>query len=174
MGAMKPASVNMGELMPYYQALTWFHEQYGHKRLKNVGSLDVHVITDSQVIANWGTQSSNLNVPLPKTGIVYHAGMRELVRMGYQLQYHWAPRSTSLLNWASDLISSLCRRELLKAFNPTLDAGVVSWRAMEAIRSVVFCNPVTGLPINMYDLNPCEESNAHIPANQSAPADQPG
>jgi hypothetical protein len=173
-GAMDPASVNMAELMPYYQAFSRFHEEFGHKRLKRTGTLNCHVVTDSQTIAKWGAQTSDLSQPLPRPGFVYHAGLRELVRMGYQLTYHWAPRSTSLLNWAADLISALCRKEILKLANPTVDAGVISWRAMEAIRQVVFCNPATGEPINLYDLNPIEETNACVPANQPAPAGQPG
>ena len=167
-GGMAPASINMAELMPYYQALTWFHAKYGDQRLKVKGSIDCHIITDSQTIANWGNQTANLSLPLPNPGRPYHAGLRELVRTGYQLHYHWAPRDTSDLNRLADLIASLSRKAILAV--DSIRAGI-SQRAAEAVHAITFCDPATGQPINLCDLNPQEENHASISANQSGVTD---
>lgn len=109
-GGMNLGSVNLAETMPYVHALTWYDSQYGKERLKQTGLLNVHVITDSMVIAEQGTQVMQPDRPLPRTQRLPWADMRELHAMGYHLTYHWLGRSTTLLNWCADLIASLARK----------------------------------------------------------------
>lgn len=108
-GAMYPASVNFAEQMPYLHALTWFHANGGRDIVKSLGQLHVPIVTDSQVIASHGAQASDMSQSLPTTQTFLWAQWRELLRYGYVCSFHWAPRSTSLLNWACDLLASLAR-----------------------------------------------------------------
>ena len=108
-GAMFPASVNFAEQMPYLHALTWFHANGGRDLVKSVGQLYVPIVTDSQVIATHGAQASDPSQPLPTTQTFLWAQWRELLRYGYVCSFHWAPRSSSLLNWACDLLASMSR-----------------------------------------------------------------
>lgn len=108
-GAMYPASINFAEQMPYLHALTWFHANGGRDLVKSMGQLHVPIVTDSQVIANHGTTASDPTQPLPTTQTFLWAQWRELLRYGYVCSFHWATRSSSLLNWACDLLASLNR-----------------------------------------------------------------
>lgn len=56
-GAMDCGSINLAEAMPYLQSLTWYDVHHGKERLKALGYLRVHILTDSQVTANWGNQA---------------------------------------------------------------------------------------------------------------------
>lgn len=158
-GAASKGSVNMAEAMPYFQAMFWFHNAHGVDRIKRRGALQVHIITDSQVTVNHGRKAANLKEALPK---IPHrpiwAGMREFGYMGYEFHWHWAPRSTNNLNWASDLIAALARREILllgqdfdtRGFSGTALAA----RAAESMANVQFQDPADGSPIDLNHLNP--------------------
>lgn len=155
-GAMNAGSVNFAETMPYLQALNWYDQHGGGKaRLKEQGFLRVHIITDSQVIARWGTEA--LNGALPRKHIVMWAGLKEFRRLGYCIDFHWANRSTSLLNWASDLIAGMARREMQRSMDPKVGDGVLAVRAANALASVKFEDPRSGEPISPYHLNHDEE-----------------
>jgi hypothetical protein len=161
-GGMNAASVNMAELMPYYQAICWFEHTYGRARRKQYPLLQTHIITDSQVIATWGTQAADLSRPLPSTGIMYLAGLRELARMGYQLHYHWLPRATSQLNQIADLVATLSRRELMRCVRDDAATIALRERVIQAMQRVRFCDPNTGEPILLQDLNPDENDHGRI------------
>jgi hypothetical protein len=152
-GAMNPGSINFAETMPYLQLINWYDQHGGGKeRLRQYGFVRVHIITDSQVIARWGTASAGSG-DLPRNHIVMWAGLRELRRLGYQFTFHWANRSESLLNWMADLVAGMARRELLRLLDKFDVGDVISQRAAAAIQGLYFANPLTGEPINIYHLN---------------------
>lgn len=151
-GAMNVGSVNFAETMPYLQAINWYDQVGGGKdRLKQQGFIRVHIITDSQVIANWGTRAASSG-DLPRKHIMLWAGVRELRRLGYQFYFHWANRSTTLLNWTADLIAGLSRREILQLAGSEHDTDLAT-RAARALENVRFDDPSTGQAISLYHLN---------------------
>ncbi len=173
-GGMNLGSVNCAESMPYMQALTWFDAVYGKERLKARGHLNVHVLTDSQTIATWGNRAMSPEGTLPRSNIAIWAPMREYRRLGYHCQFYWAARSTTQLNWASDLIAALCRQEIQRAMDPRIGDGVLSIRAANAIAKVKFHGP-DDQPINPYHLNPDEEHVNHADGHDpgTGHSDQP-
>ena len=173
-GGMNVGSINLAELMPYLQTLNHFHEQRGREILETKGLLRVHVLTDSSTITAWGNRVANLKADLPKTSSPFHAAMRQFGRLGYHLQYHWGPRSQNCLNWASDLIAALSRRGVMRCRENADNDTNLSLHAANAIDNVRFCDPATGEPIDIHDLNPSEDTNASTsdreggqPPNQS-------
>lgn len=114
-GGMNMGSVNLAEFMPYLHALSWYHSTHGQERLALRGFLDVHIVTDSRVIALGGLAACNLTKPLPKTHRALWTAMRTFVGQGYRIQFHWAPRSTTLLNACCDLLASLGRLGIQRA-----------------------------------------------------------
>ena len=161
-GAMDAGSINLAEGMPYLQALNWYDNNGGKQRLRDQGTLNVHVITDSQVIAGWGTAAATLGVALPRNNAVIWAGMRELGRLGYRMHYHWCNRATSGLNNVADLIAGLCRLEMIDLKLYPSEASI-AMRAAEAIDRVRFADPATGEPISIYHINPEENPDAGSP-----------
>ncbi len=154
-GAADCGSVNFAESMPYGQALTWYDNLFGKDILDEIGYLNVHILTDSQVIANWGNRAMALDGgDPPRKQLAFWAGMRELRRVGYHCVFHWAPRMTTELNWAADLMAGLTRREVMLAANPAyISGGDYATRAANAVANLVFCDPETGRPLNPYELN---------------------
>lgn len=153
---MDCGSVNFAESMPYVQALTWYDNNYGKEILNGLGFLNVHILTDSQVIAHWGTTAmSSSGEPPPRKQLMLWAGMRELRRVGYHCTFHWAPRLTTEFNWAADLMAGISRREVMNALDPAYVAGAdPATRAANAIGNLVFYDPATGQRLDPYKLNP--------------------
>lgn len=155
-GAANVGSVNFAETMPVLQPINWYDMVGGGKeRLRTIGVLRVHIITDSQVIARWGTQAANLGQSVPRKHAAFYAGLRELGRLGYCFNFHWAGRSTSLLNWTADLLAGLARHQI-KELNPETNIGSLADQAALALAGVSFADPTTQEAINIYDLNPDE------------------
>jgi len=162
-GGLSAGSVNLAEMMPYLTGLINYHEQYGKRQLKMRSPLQVHIITDSQVTCYHGVAAASATEELPK---VSHrplwAGMRDLGRMGYRIHYHWAARSTSMLNWASDLIAYLARKNIKNIE----EEDQLAARARAAIEQVQFVDPATGEGIDIHALNPdVEDHNACPPTS---------
>lgn len=160
-GAMNIGSVNSAESLPYLQALSWFDAKHGRERLRARGILNVHIITDSKVIATWGTKAMSPAGDLPRANVAYWAAMREFRRLGYHCHFHWANRSTTQLNWTADLIAGMARRELQAASKQVEFPEGISQRALQAVAGLQFANPETGEPIDIYHLNPTEE-HTHV------------
>ena len=93
-GGMDCGSVNFAESMPYVQAITWYDAHHGKALLKQLGMLRVHILTDSQVIAGWGTKAMQGHSEIPRKHIGLFSAMREYRRLGYHCNFHWAPRMT--------------------------------------------------------------------------------
>jgi hypothetical protein len=85
--------------------------------------------------------------------------------MGYDIQWHWAKRSTSSLNSLADLIAGLSRREILQ-MRPDLPLPGnedIAKRAADALSNVCFVDPVDGGQIDIHALNPMELSDGGSP-----------
>lgn len=151
-GAANAGSINFAESLPYMQALSWYDKFFGKARLRELHSgIHVHVLTDSQIVARWGTEAANLETvtPLPRDHIAIWSTIREYRRLGYVFTFHWAPRLTSGLNWAADLIAGLCRRQITQAvrgIDPSQGVNLVE-RAAAALTQVRF-------DYDIYALNP--------------------
>ena len=152
-GGMSDGTVNVAELMPYLQALGYFHNQGGKQRLKRDGLVRVFIITDSRVTATNGTTAVNPTKPLPRSHGPLWAAMREYANLGYAIKFRWAQRSDSLLNWTSDLVAGLSRRAMLRGTEQIV-RGDTATEAAEAIEDVEFVDPESGEAINLQDLNP--------------------
>lgn len=163
---MNFGSVNLAEMMPYFQALSWYHNAHGMRRLKERCPLLVHVITDSQVTALHGNRAASGYESLPKIGHrALWAAMREFKVLGYQIEYHWAERNDSGLNNLADLIAGLSRR-VVKNINPVEVDSALSGCGADAVGQVTFKDPKTGCPISPYEINPIEEPNAERPDSE--------
>jgi hypothetical protein len=135
-GGANLGSVNFAEAMPYLTALTWYDANVGKRLLKQLGSLRVHIITDSQVVAHWGTKACQIGEELPRRQIHTWATIREYRRLGYLFRFHWAERMSSGFNWACDLVAGLARvhtRDALAA-----GEGDFTAKALTAITNVQF------------------------------------
>lgn len=162
-------SINVAEMMPYLQALTWYYHHAGKVEIKKRGLLRVHVITDSRVTVIHGRAAANPGAELPKVPQrALWASMRELGRMGYDLQWHWAQRSTSSLNFLADLIAALARRELLLLGREVQLRGyedeALAKKAADALDQVQFVDPIDGTTLDVNALNPMEISDAGGPS----------
>lgn len=152
-GAVNQGSINFAEMMPYLQLLTWFDQYHGKARLENRGSLRVHIVTDSQVVANWGAAAMSPTSLTPRKQGPYWAAMRYLRSLGYLCEFHWAPRQTTELNWAADLIAGLARAAVLDLPGDLhISSQTVGQRAAEAIGNLDFKSP-DGTPLDVYELH---------------------
>jgi len=152
-GGMNAGSVNFAESMPYIQLLSWYDANGGKARLKEQGTLNIHILTDSQVVAHWGNRAMASAVDLPRKHIMLWAGLRELRRLGYMCTFHWSPRMTTQANWACDLIAGLTRREVISANEPGSVAGNASQRAATVIANMRLYDPATGQELNPHFIN---------------------
>ena len=154
-GGCDSGSVNLAESMPYLQSLTWYDTYHGKERLRKTGLLNVHIVTDSQTVAKWGTNAMSAHAELPRKMLALWSGMRELRRLGYNCQFHWLPRQTTELNWVADLIAGLSRGAVIHAKNSDMfKNGDVAKAAASAISSLVFYDPETEEPLSPYNYNP--------------------
>lgn len=110
-GNADSGSITFAEAMPYVQALTWFDATFGHQRLKTAGFLDVHIVTDSNVIARLGAAMAAGDTPVPQQQMYLGAYCKALAKARYRLHWHWARRDTSELNKICDALSKRHRKE---------------------------------------------------------------
>jgi hypothetical protein len=163
-GAMSRGSINLAEMMPYYQALCWYHHVHGKERLKRRAPLRVHVITDSQVTTTHGNAAAHGSATLPKVGHrALWMAMREFGNMGYAIQFHWAGRSDSSLNNLCDLVAALSRRAIRDMPEHAASATAVT----QAFSDLTFRDPETGEPLSPYSFNP--DTELPDDGNNSAP-----
>lgn len=109
-GACDGSSINLAEMMPTLHGLTWYHNKHGRGHLHRLGTLHVHIITDSKVTTEHGALAVDLNAALPAANLLFWSGVREFKRKGYQIQFHWLERLTTEWNQCADLVASLSRR----------------------------------------------------------------
>lgn len=152
-GAVNQGSISFAETIPYLHLLSWFDQHYGKERLQSLGSLNVHIVTDSQVVANWGTAAMSPSAPIPRKQCVFWAAMRHLRSLGYVCKFHWAPRLSTELNWAADLIAGLARVAMIDLpGTQAVDSMTLGQRAATAISSLDFKSP-DGNPLDVYTLH---------------------
>jgi ribonuclease HI len=106
-GSMNSGTVNVGELMAYVHAMLWYSGQIAKAGTKK-RPLNVHVVTDSRVIANQGTAvelAGNESV----ANRALWMSMKALSRQGFVFHYHWIERLTVELNWGADQMAGKAR-----------------------------------------------------------------
>jgi len=150
-GAMNAGSINLAETMPYLSLLNWFDGQYGKARLESQGFLNVHVVTDSQVVATWGNAAMANDMRVPRKHGAFWASLRYLRTLGYVCHFHWESRQRSRFNWAADLIAGLSRVAMCSAAQLTPADLTVAQNAARVISELDFEDPMTG-PLDVYSL----------------------
>lgn len=152
-GAVNQGSINFAETLPYLQLLTWFDQHHGKTRLESKMVLTVHIVTDSQVVANWGTAAMSAGTKTPRKQGPFWAAMRYLRSIGYVCHFHWAPRQTTQMNWAADLVAGLARAAMLNLPNvPAANDVTIGQRAAQALSELQFQSP-DGDPVDVYSLD---------------------
>lgn len=111
-GGMYPATVNISELMPYIQALSWYIEHLRRRRKEE--DLEpkvriVQIITDSQVTEKRGGDSSK---SLAKKNRGFWNVFSMLERQGLEVRWNHTLRDTITLNIFADKISKMARLAL--------------------------------------------------------------
>jgi len=152
-GAVNQGSISFAETIPYLQLLSWFDQHYGKERLQSRVVLNVHIVTDSQVVANWGTAAMSPSAPIPRKQCVFWAAMRHLRSLGYVCTFHWAPRLSTELNWMADMIAGLARVAMIDLpGTQAVDSMTLGQRAATAISNLDFKSP-DGNPLDVYTLH---------------------
>ena len=106
-GSMNSGTVNVGELMAYVHAMLWYSGQAakaGNKR----APLNVHIVTDSRVIAQQGTAMEVAGNESIANRALWMS-MKALARQGFVFHYHWIERLTVDLNWGADQMAGKAR-----------------------------------------------------------------
>jgi ribonuclease HI len=138
-GGGSTGTVNIAELMAYVHAMLWYATHIGKDLRKQHPRkiLDVHVITDSRVVASQGVKVAERNT----AGIANRAlwaSIADITRQGYKFHWHWVERLTNEMNWAADQMAGSARR---------------------AVRSCELVDDVPNSkgkhePVSLYDINP--------------------
>lgn len=113
-GGVNLGTVNIAELSAYVYAMLWFAANHGKRRIEQNGGrpLEVHIITDSQTIANHGKIVEEGDAADSIANRALWAAMQSLGRRGYNFTWHWVPRMQLELNWAADQIAGKSRLAL--------------------------------------------------------------
>lgn len=103
-GACSPGSIGFAEIMPYFQALAWYHsnsKQSGRR---------IHILTDSQYVVTTGKREYKGSVRANR----YLWSMFDwFKRQGTTITWHWKPRETTSLNRYVDDLSRQARLQLM-------------------------------------------------------------
>lgn len=129
-GAWMPGTIGIGELIPYLQALMWFHAHGGKDYQKKLGRpLNIHVISDNENVVNQGNGNSDRKELAP-----LWAAVDTICRKGYNVKYHWMGRDQLGLNILADHVSRCARL---------------------AMSGLSLADMVTEMPdMSIYDVNP--------------------
>lgn len=135
-GAFNTGTIGIGELIPTIHALLWFSENDGRALRKQYGRpLRIHVLTDSEYVADTGTalRSGHTALSDVKNAALW-AGVMELDRRGFGIEWHWIPRESLALNVYCDHLSRQSRLGIQEVQVPS--------------------DPTTNEPLSVFDLNP--------------------
>jgi len=119
-GAMSSGTIGLAELLPYFHSMLWYSRGPGKSRLDRLQTtrksnpiLQVHIITDSEIIAKQGNGHAKIinNREL-------WAAFDQFSKMGYAFKWHWLERDTIGLNALTDHISRESRRSVEKVQLP--------------------------------------------------------
>jgi len=110
-GGGSTGTVNIAELMAYVHAMLWYSSHIGKEVRKNYPKkfIDVHVITDSRVVANQGNKVAERKLDGLANRALW-ASISDIARQGYKFHWHWVERLTSELNWAADQMAGSARK----------------------------------------------------------------
>lgn len=112
-GSMNLGTVNLAELFPYLQVLSWYQallEQRRKRHKVSKGTKEVHILTDSAYVARLGSNIRN-SANLSRNAAVWLA-LSGLRRQGLILHWHHTKRESLGLNAFADSISKLARKHI--------------------------------------------------------------
>ena len=104
---MNSGTVNVGELMAYVHAMLWYSGKVSKSGSKRT-PLNVHIVTDSRVIAQQGTAMEVAGNESIANRALWMS-MKALSRQGFVFHYHWIERLTVDLNWGADQMAGKAR-----------------------------------------------------------------
>lgn len=112
-GGMSTGTVNLAELMPYLQGLTWYSRTHGPARLHDLrvrhrrpeSCLQVHIVSDSEIVVHQGQGKVRR-----KANYELWAAMDAVAALGYMIHWHWVGRDRLALNMVTDHLSRLARQ----------------------------------------------------------------
>lgn len=110
-GGGSTGTVNIAELMAYVHAMLWYSSHIGKEVRKDYPKkfINVHVITDSRVVANQGNKVAERKMDGLANRALW-ASISDIARQGYKFHWHWVERLTSELNWAADQMAGSARK----------------------------------------------------------------
>lgn len=124
-GALNCGTINLAELLPYILPLDWYNRHIAEFRPTPNGFRRVHVLTDSDTVANW-INRINSGEGMPKLFKPLMFALLAFRELGYSLVAHWIPRESILLNSAMDLLSVSSRIEFTRGLADSISrAGAV-------------------------------------------------
>jgi hypothetical protein len=151
-GGMNLGSVNVAESMPYIQAMAWY-DAYQRDKHQQLGSTHVHIITDSQTVAQWLNAASDVTRPIPGgSGTVLGSYIREMCRKGYIFHNHWARRMSNQVNWAADLIAGLSRTAFVNTISENNTELTTAQLSAEFLAKVELIDPASKQLLNIYEI----------------------
>ena len=117
-GHANAGSGQFAEAMPFIQAMTWYDHFYGQYS-KKPGLCDVHIVTDSQTIANMGNQA--VTAKKVSRALAYLTSfVQAYMKLKYRFTWHWMPRNEFQLTEIVDRLSKQHRITGQKIENKTL------------------------------------------------------
>lgn len=136
------------ELVPFVMGMNWYHSSLGSERLRQFGEASVHIITDSQYVADVGRKTCELGSTLPQSHTILWGALRTSRMLGYEIDFHWVPRLSVGLNAAADAVAGLLRRLFLDG-PPAAAATTVQTRMTQ---QAAVLPPVIGEQINPFPI----------------------
>lgn len=118
-GGMNLGTVDIAELMPYVQAMTWYDRYHGKARRAQVDKdlLDILIITDRKSIAQ---QAANLQASRNRVDDICRklplwAAMLHFERRGYTFRWVWKERGKIALNSLADRMADTAKHAAANA-----------------------------------------------------------
>jgi ribonuclease HI len=115
-GGFSHGTNNLAELIPYLQAMLWYANGPGKKRLHDLRMLDhnkvltIHIVTDSEITAKQGNGEYNR-----KANREIWAAIDSFCDRGYRFYWHWLGRSKTGLNILADYLAGNSRLAMREA-----------------------------------------------------------
>jgi len=113
-GAWNFGTIGVAEVMPYFQAMLWYHETMANvlrDRLRIASRsrpIRVHIVTDCQQVAEQGralSQGLKSLREVRQNRPLWH-GLMQFEREGFQFDFHFLPRTTIALNILADAVAN--------------------------------------------------------------------
>jgi hypothetical protein len=137
-GGSNVGTVNIGESMPYLQAMIWFAATLGGERKELLGRpIEVHCITDSKTTCHHGNDVMQRNEKSPRILRKYPQWniLHGLIANGYHFRFHWKDRMTLGLNNLADYLAGASRLAVQGVPFPQLDGQPLPLHSLNSIVS---------------------------------------